>query len=170
MPDQSRTWVHGNYKIELQRHINNCDRRSEAYRLFCNDQELDHELKFNAWFPYCGSGGQFYFERDGHQFLLEYDPFSWCSCYKQYRLFIDNIDVDDGIEHSAFWTRRARQVIGLGAIYLLIALVVVVTLTLVLGWRWVYLAYTAGLWLNAIIQFAFGLALLRNPPSAIPRQ
>ena len=166
MPDQSRTWVHGNYKIELQRQINCC---SEAYRLFFNDQEMeDHGLKYNVWFPSCGSGGQFYFERDGHQFLLEYDPCSWGSCYKQYRLFIDNIDVDDGIEHSAFWRRRAWQTIVLGAIYLFIAVIILLILSLVLGWQWVYLAYTAGLWPNAIIQFAFGLALLRNPPPAAP--
>lgn len=105
------------YTIQLNRDFDCCH---EQYQIIVNNQPLQHTLTCNIWSPLCCPGGDFGWEQDGHQFLLMYNSIGLLRTMKGFRLFVDGIDVESGLEFRAFWRSRGLQFVFFGLAFLII--------------------------------------------------
>ena len=96
---------------------------TETYRILVNGQEIDHKLSPNPFSPLCLSGGVYGWEQDGHRFLIMFNNLALIRELTGYRLFIDGIEVETGLEFRAFWRRRGLQFVLVGLLIMIIGAV-----------------------------------------------
>ncbi|XP_020893399.1 uncharacterized protein LOC110232525 [Exaiptasia diaphana] len=108
------------FVVQLNRKPDRCI--SEQYEILVNNKPVPHQLTPNFCSPLCGSGGVYEWEQDGHSFMLMYSRLGILRMMRGYRLFIDGIDVDTGLEFRAFFRQRGLLHIGFGLLMFVIGL------------------------------------------------
>lgn len=107
----------GQHTVELTRQIGMC--RNETNEIFINGEKLvNHGYVHNSLSPLCGIGGEYEWRSEGHTFLLMFNSLAFTR-YKNHRLFVDGIDVNTGLEFSAYWRHQARSYLLLGLVLFL---------------------------------------------------
>lgn len=123
----TQTWVTNieniqkQYTIKLLAHVQCCATRM-IIQIFVNGEEIQHELIDNPCSPLCGETGRYQWQMSGHNFLLMgNNTLTWS--HKKYRLFIDGIDCNTGMEFSAFWRKRGWIFSFLGAVMMILGVI-----------------------------------------------
>ncbi|XP_031560475.1 uncharacterized protein LOC116296576 [Actinia tenebrosa] len=142
------------YVVQLKRQVGCC---REDYQIFVNGKELqDHGLTFTPCGPLCSSGGTYEWVHEGHHFHIMDESLSWRKIDRRFRLFVDGIDVDTGLEFAAFWRRRGIQLVVLGSVFIFLAALVYILVFAVFKVHTKYLGSMSG----ANVLFCFGVAFI----------
>lgn len=96
---------------------------TKRYTILVNSKEIQHQLTSNFCSPLCGSGGAYEWQQDGHSFMLMYNNLGILRVMMGFRLFIDGVDVDTGLEFRTFFRRRGLHFVLVGLLLFAIGLV-----------------------------------------------
>lgn len=142
------------YVVELKRDVSCCN---VDYQIFINGQELqDHGLFYSICGHLNSPGGSYEWEEQGHHFHLMHDVHLSRRTYNKYfRLFVDGIDVDTGLEFTAYWRRKAILLSALGCVLVFLAALAYILVFVVFKVNVRYLASSMG---GANFLFCIGVA------------
>lgn len=132
------------------------------YRLLVNGQEIqEHGLKLCNCY-HSSSGRSYEWDEYGHHFHLMYDGFAVTKGNQQpkyFRLFVDGVDVDTGLEFTAYWRRKAKILLIVGSVFIFIfALVYILAIVLFIHFN-VPLVHLASM-VGVTVLLGFGVAFV----------